>query len=303
MPPVARLTASHDALVVVSFGGPEGPDDVMPFLENVTRGRGIPPARLAEVAGHYARFGGVSPINAANRALVAALRPVVGVPVYWGNRNWHPFLTDTVRRMAADGIRRAAAFVTSAYDGYSAARQYLDDIAAARAAVGEGAPEIEKLPPFYDRPGFIGPFVEATDAGLDRAGPDAEVVFTAHSVPTGQDGTDAYRGQVEQACRLVVAGLRARPRWSLAWQSRSGPPSVPWLEPDVGDHLAARAAAGARAVVLVPIGFVSDHREVVYDLDVTAAATAADLGISLVRVPTPGVHPAFVAMVADLLGA
>jgi len=299
----------YDAVLLLSFGGPEGPDDVLPFLANVTRGRGVPPERLADVAARYLRFGGVSPINAANRALIASLEPElarrgIDLPVYWGNRNWHPLLPDTMRRMASDGVRRAVCFVTSAYSGYSACRHYLEDIARARAEVGDGAPVVDKIRPFYDHPGFVGPFVDATAAALDRlaVGDSAHLAFTAHSVPLADASSSDYVAQIEEACRLVAERVPGdRPR-ALVWQSRSGPPQVPWLEPDIGEHLTLLAGEGAPGVVIVPIGFVADHFEVVWDLDVEALATAARLGLPAARAATPGVHPAFVAMVADLIG-
>jgi protoporphyrin/coproporphyrin ferrochelatase len=299
---------AYDAFLLLSFGGPEAPADVMPFLENVTRGRGVPPERLASVAEHYHRFGGVSPINGCNRALIEALRPTLDLPIYWGNRNWHPFLPDTVRQMAADGVRRAVCFTTSAYSGYSACRQYREDIARARDAV-PGAPVIDKLRPFFDHPGFIGPFADATVAALAKlppgSRPGANLVFTAHSIPLAQSVTSAYSEQIEEACRLVAGavadGTGDDHPWALVWQSRSGPPTQPWLEPDVIDHLTALADAGTRAVVVVPIGFVADHLEVVYDLDTVAAAHAASLGVEMVRAATPGTAPAFVEMVGSLI--
>jgi ferrochelatase len=295
----ARAPTDYDALLVLSFGGPEGPDDVAPFLARVTTGRGVPPDRLAAVAGHYLHFGGVSPINTANRALVAALERQGPLPVYWGNRNWHPLLAETLARMADDGRRRALCLVTSAYSGYSACRQYLDDIVAARAEVGAEAPVVDKLRPFFNHPGFIEPFAEATAAAIaavEGAGAGrAELAFTAHSVPLAQHPESDYVAEVAEASRLVAR------RWALAWQSRSGPPSVPWLEPDIGDHLAARRADGARSVVIVPIGFVADHLEVAWDLDVQALGRAAELGLRAVRAATPGTHPAFVAMVGELV--
>ena len=296
----------YDALLVLSFGGPEGPDEVMPFLEYVTRGRSVPPARLAAVAGHYDQFGGVSPINSANRALVAALEEALApLPIYWGNRNWHPFLADTVRRMAEDGVRRAACFATSAYSGYSACRQYLEDVARARTEVGAAAPQIDKLRPFYDHPGFVEPFARATTAALDGLAPgvrdSAHLVFTAHSVPRDQADADVYLAQVEEASRLVAERVPGGHPWTVAWQSRSGPPSQPWLEPDVGDQLSALAGAGAGAAVMVPVGFVADHLEVVYDLDVEASARAAAAGLAVARAATPATAPEFVAMVADLV--
>lgn len=300
----------YDAILLVSFGGPEGRDDVKPFLENVTRGRGVPPERLLEVAEHYYHFDGMSPLNAQNRALLAALRALLdargpALPLYWGNRNWRPFLTETVARMAEDGVRRALAFVTSAFASYSSCRQYLDDIALARAEVGVRAPAIDKLRLFWDHPGFIGALAEHTEAALAtlpaaaRAG--AQLAFTAHSVPRTMAEGSAYVAQLEEAGSLVAARLGSRHPWALAFQSRSGPPTQPWLEPDIGDHLAALRAQGATHVVLVPIGFVSDHLEVRWDLDIEAAARARELGIRLVRAATVGTHPGFVSMIRDLV--
>jgi ferrochelatase len=295
----------YDALLLLSFGGPEGPDEVMPFLENVTRGRGVPRQRLESVAEHYHRFGGVSPINGQCRELKAAIEAdfaahALDVPVYWGNRNWHPFLADTLRAMKADGVRRAAAFVTSAYSGYSCCRQYLDDIDRARAEV-EGAPEVDKLRIYCNHPGFVEPMAESTRAAYDRlpAGlrGDAPVVFTAHSVPVAQPGREAYVEELNDVAELVAEG---RP-WELVYQSRSGPPGVPWLEPDILSHLEKLHAEGVRAAVIVPIGFVSDHMEVRYDLDVEAAGLAARLGLHVERAATVGTHPRFVAMVRELL--
>ncbi len=310
-------TNGYDALLVVSFGGPEKPEDVMPFLENVVRGRGVPRERLLEVEAHYQRFGGVSPINRQCRDLIAALD--VDLPVYLGNRNWHPFLEDTVRRMREDGVRKAAAFVTAAYSSFSSCRQYLDDIARARAAV-PGAPEIVKLRHYYDHPGFVAAMADHTRDALDRlpegAREGARLVFTAHSIPVSMARTagpagGAYEAQLRRTAELVTAQIgEARlcdarlgegRAWDLVWQSRSGPPQVPWLEPDVCDHLEALHAEGVRSVVLVPIGFVSDHMEVVYDLDTEAAATAEKLGMALTRASTAGTHPRFVSMVAELL--
>lgn len=301
----------HDALLVVSFGGPEGPDDVMPFLENVTRGRGVPAARLAEVAERYQRIGGVSPINEQCRRLVSRLEQALAaggadVPVYWGNRNWHPFLTDTVARMTDDGVGRALAFVTSAYSSHSSCRQYLDDIDRARAAVGERAPEIHKLRPFFDHPGFVGPFVDATRAARDElgtAGATAPLVFTAHSIPCAQADTCDYEIQLRTVADLVRERVDPAVRHDLVYQSRSGPPSVPWLEPDVNDHLRDLAAEGHTAAVLVPIGFISDHMEVVWDLDHEAKATADEVGLTVARAATPGTEPdaRFVEMILALV--
>ena len=301
----------YDAFLLVSFGGPEGPDDVIPFLENVTRGRGVPPERLAEVAEHYRHFGGVSPINAQNRALLSALEPVLpGLPLYWGNRNWQPYLTDTVAQMRDAGVRRAIAFVTSAYGSYSSCRQYLEDIAAARAAVGPDAPEIDKLRHFHDHPGFVQPHADAVTAALntlpERAPARTRLVFTAHSIPTAMDDTSGpdggrYSAQVREAASLVAGSGAPELDWDVVWQSRSGPPHVPWLSPDVNDHLETLAASGVRNVVVSPVGFVSDHLEVIWDLDNEAAQTARKLGLNYARAATPGTDPRFVRMIADLV--
>jgi ferrochelatase len=299
----------YDALLLLSFGGPEGPDEVMPFLENVTRGRGVPKERLASVAEHYHHFGGASPINQQCRDLKAAIEADFGahgldLPVYWGNRNWHPFLTDTLTAMKADGVRRAAAFVTSAYSGYSCCRQYLEDIDRARAEV-EGAPEVDKLRIYFNHPGFVEPMIENTRAAYDRLPADlrgaAPLVFTAHSVPVAQPGREAYVTELNDVARAVAASVDDNPSWALVYQSRSGPPSMPWLEPDVGDHLEKLHAEGAKAAVIVPIGFVSDHMEVKYDLDVEAAELARRLGLRIERAATAGTHPRFVAMVRELI--
>jgi protoporphyrin/coproporphyrin ferrochelatase len=290
----------------VSFGGPEGPEDVMPFLENVVRGRPVPPSRLEEVAEHYHRFGGVSPINGQNRALVAALEKELDaagleLPVYWGNRNWHPFLTDELRRMRGDGIRRALAFVTSAFGSYSSCRQYREDLEAARAAVGEGAPAVEKLRLFFNHPGFIDYWVDSVRAACAGAGAEAPVLFTAHSIPVAMARSSPYEEQLAETVRLVAggAGLTAG-GWQQVWQSRSGPPSQPWLEPDVGDAIA-ELGGRTEAVVAAPIGFVSDHMEVVYDLDTVAAERAASAGMRLVRATTPGTDERFVSLIRQLV--
>jgi ferrochelatase len=298
---------AYDALLLVSFGGPEHPDDVLPFLTNVTRGRNVPPERLAEVAEHYKHFGGVSPINQQCRDLLAALKSSSNIPVYWGNRNWHPMLADTVAQMRDDGVRHALAFVTSAYGGYSSCRQYLEDIAAARAAVGQDAPVIEKLRHFHDHPGFVEPHADAVRAARATlpAG-DVRLVFTAHSIPVsmastaGPDG-GLYEKQLNETAGLVASLGAPDLPWDLVWQSRSGPPHVPWLEPDVNDHLRALAEKGVTGVVVSPIGFVSDHLEVIWDLDNEAADTARRLGMAYARAGTPGTDPRFVAMVHDLV--
>jgi protoporphyrin/coproporphyrin ferrochelatase len=318
---------SYDAFVLVSFGGPEGPADVIPFLRNVTAGRAIPEQRLEQVAEHYYRFGGVSPINQQCRDLIAAIEKdfalrAVTLPVYWGNRNWQPYLRDALATMAADGVGRALALVTSGYSSFSSCRQYLDDIDAARQHVGSAAPQVDKLRQYFNHPGYIGSFAAATAAAiaslpaeLVRAGETApgtpagdgvDLVFAAHSIPAvmadaaGPAG-GAYQAQLAETARLVAAQLGWRRRWRLAYSSRSGPPSQPWLGPDVNDLLAELAVAGSRAVVVVPIGFVSDHMEVKFDLDVAAAETAGRLGLAYARAATPGTDPRFVSMITDLV--
>lgn len=306
---------AYDAVVLVSFGGPERPEDVMPFLQNVTRGRGVPPERLAEVAEHYQYFGGVSPINQQCRELLAAVRDDfaangVDLPVYWGNRNWDPMLADTVAQMRDDGIERALAFVTSALGGYSSCRQYQEDIAAARAAVGPDAPVIEKLRQFWDHPGFVEPHVDAVHTALAQLDParrdSTRIVFTAHSVPTAAAAAAGphggrYEAQLAETARLVHAAAAPDLAYDLVWQSRSGPPQVSWLEPDVNDHLAELPGQGVTGVVVSPIGFVSDHLEVVWDLDTEARETAKRLGLDFVRAATPGTDSRFVAMVRELV--
>lgn len=306
------MSEAYDAVVIVSFGGPEGPDEVMPFLENVTAGRDVPRARLEEVARQYDRTGGVSPLNEQCRRLRRELareldRAGIGLPVYWGNRNWRPYLTDAVAAMADDGRRRALALVTSAYSSYSGCRQYLEDIEAARAAVGPRAPAIDKIRPYYDHPGLVEGWADAVadaSAELEESlgpGPEARLVFTAHSIPAAMARACQYERQLREAAGLVAAAS-GRSGWDLAWQSRSGPPSAPWLEPDVNDHLRAIAPVHRR-VVLAPIGFVTDHMEVLWDLDVAAAAAAASSGIELARAASPGTapDPRFVAMWRELI--
>ena len=302
-----------DAVLLLSFGGPEAPEEVRPFLANVTRGRGVPAHRLDEVAQHYLHFGGVSPINQCNRTLITAIERALAtaglaLPVYFGNRNWHPMVEDTVAAMAADGIRRAAVFATSAWGGYSGCRQYHEDIARARHAVGPGTPELIKLRQFFDHPLFVAACADALRTARDRADSGARVVFTAHSVPAAADATAGlaaqgghrYSRQVGEAARLVAAAAGV-PSYDVVWQSRSGPPQMPWLEPDVADHLETLHAQGVPSVVVAPIGFVSDHLEVVWDLDHEARQKAEDLGMSFVRAATPGTDPRFAEMVVELV--
>lgn len=306
---------SYDAVLLLSFGGPEGPDDVLPFLENVVRGRGVPRERLLAVAEHYHHFGGVSPINAQNRALLDAIRAElaghgIDLPVYWGNRNWHPLVEDTVRAMADAGVRRALVFVTSAWTSYSGCRQYQDDLARARAAVGDRAPRLDKIRHYFNHPGFVAANADAVRAALATLpGPlagDARLLYTAHSIPASMEAASGpaghlYAAQLAEAARLVTEAVRPGAGYEVVWQSRSGPPQVPWLEPDINDRLRTLRADGVEAVVVSPVGFVSDHVEVLWDLDEEAAATAAGLGLAYARAGTVGVHPRFVSMVRELV--
>jgi ferrochelatase len=341
----------YDAVLLVSFGGPEGQDDVLPFLRNVTRGRGIPDERLEEVAHHYRAFGGVSPINAQNKALQAALAAEladrgIDLPVLWGNRNWAPFLTDALREAHEAGHRKLLAVVTSAYSSYSGCRQYREDLARALAETGlEGELTVDKVRQYFDHPGFVTPFVQgireallrtrdALVAGTDVVGParpdvdlahDVHVLFATHSIPTstavtsgppdaglGEEG--AYGAQHRAVAEVVMASVGSggdvgsdaaaelgTVPWSLVFQSRSGAPTTPWLEPDINDAIVGLARDGVRAVVIVPLGFVSDHMEVLWDLDEEALATARGVGLHAERVPTPGVHPDFVSGLVDLV--
>ncbi|HET9478746.1 MAG TPA: ferrochelatase [Pyrinomonadaceae bacterium] len=296
------FSSGYDALLLVSFGGPEGMDDVIPFLENVLRGRNVPRERMLQVAHHYELFAGVSPINQQNRDLIAALKNELEtngprLPIYWGNRNWHPMLPDTVERMAADGVENALAFVTSAYSSYSSCRQYLQNISDAQAKVGPRAPRIEKLRVFYNHPLFIEANVDHVRAVWNHP---AHLVFTAHSIPESMAANCDYAAQLMETGGLIARALNIE-SWELVYQSRSGSPSQPWLGPDVSDHLRALADQGVKDVVVAPIGFVSDHMEVVYDLDYEAQKVARELGINMVRARTAGTHPAFVKMIRELM--
>jgi len=281
---------------------------VIPFLENVLRGKNVPRERMLEVADHYLHFGGKSPINAQVCALIAALEVELAahglaLPVYWGNRNWHPMLADTVARMQADGVRKALAFATSAFGSYSGCRQYREDIDQARAVAGPGAPEIHKLPTFHNRPGFIQAMADHVRAAIDALPADrrsaATLVYTAHSVPLSMARTSPYVEQLQEACHLVSQSVGRE--GALVYQSRSGPPSQPWLEPDVCQHIRQLHAGGVTDIVLAPIGFLSDHMEVVYDLDTEAAQLCRELGVNLSRASTVGVHPAFVSMLREMI--
>jgi ferrochelatase len=299
----------YDALLLVSFGGPERSEDVMPFLENVTRGRNIPRERLAEVAEHYYHFGGKSPINDQNRALIAALeselkRQDIKLPIYWGNRNWQPFLPDALRAMRDDGVKNALAFVTSAYSSYSGCRQYRENLAGAQAEVGEGAPKLDKLRVFYNHPGFIEATAERVrEAMVEFTGGESErprLVATAHSIPCSVAETSDYELQLGETARLVAERLSFE-EWDLVFQSRSGPPSQPWLGPDILDHLRQLAERGVKNVVVSPLGFLSDHMEILYDLDAEATDLARELGMTMARAKTVGTHPAFVRTIVQLI--
>ena len=300
----------YDALLVVSFGGPEGPDDVIPFLENVLRGKNVPRERMLEVAEHYQQFGGVSPINQQCRALISALQDEfsehgLDLPIYWGNRNWEPMLADTLRQMASDGIQRAVAFMTSAFSSYSGCRQYREDVLRAQGEVGDAAPQVDKLRMFFNHPGFIDAMQERVQAAIDQIPVDrrgtTQVVFTAHSIPLGMAAGCAYEDQLKEACRLVAEGLTVQ-SWRLVYQSRSGPPTQPWLEPDVCDYLRELSEQGSVTdVVIAPIGFTSDHMEVLFDLDTEARDLCAEIGLNMVRAGTVGTHPRFIRMIRELV--
>jgi len=286
--------ADFDAFLLLSFGGPEKREEVLPFLENVTRGRNVPRERLLEVAEHYYHFDGVSPINDQCRALLAELR--LDLPIYWGNRNWHPFLADTLSQLMADGRKKVLAFPTSAFSSYSGCRQYREDVDRAQAAIGAGAPEVVTVRRFFNHPLYIEVMAESLRAALAER-PGAKVIFTAHSVPMSMANSSAYVSQLMEASRLVAGDAE----WRLAYQSRSGPPQIPWLEPDILDVLREEKAAGTTDVVVHPIGFLSDHMEVLYDLDYEAKTLAGELGLGFIRAATAGTHPRFVEMIHEIV--
>ena len=307
----------YDALIVVAHGGPENSDEVVPFLENVVEGKNVPHKRLLQIAERYQLFGGVSPANASIRALLAALIAELNkhgphLAVYWGNRYWHPLLPDVLRQMADDGIRRALALVTSAFGSYSGCRQYLEDIQRARQQVGQKArytiqkvPQVDKLRLFYNHPGFVEPISQLAANTIDELPEDrrkaAKVVFTAHAIPLAMADKCTYRQQLQEACRLVADRL-PNPDWDLVYQSRSGPPSQQWLGPDVADYLRGLAEEGQFSdVVLVPIGFLYEHMETVFDLDVQVADLCQELGLNMLRSPVLGTHPRFLAMIRELI--
>ena len=298
------MKTDYDALLVVSCGGPEGMEDVIPFLANVLRGRNVPRERMLSVAKHYELFGGVSPINQQNRNLIAALEKELEehgprLPIYWGNRNWHPLLPDTLRRMADDGLKNALAVVTSAYSSYSSCRQYLLNISDAQAAVGPEAPRVEKLRVFYKHPLFIEANVDHIRVALSQL-EDPQLVFSAHSIPESMAANCDYASQLGQTGALIARELQIE-KWHMVYQSRSGSPLQPWLGPDVSEHLRTLRNEGVSEVVIAPIGFVSDHMEVVYDLDVEARRVADEIGMKMVRAQTAGTHPSFVRMIRELI--
>lgn len=298
----------YDALLVMSFGGPEGMDDVLPFLENVTYGRNIPRERLLEVGHHYELFDGVSPINEQNRALIVALEAElkackINMPIYFGNRNWHPFVTNTIRQMHDDGVQHALVFVTSAFSSYSGCRQYREDIIQACETI-EHAPSLDKIRVFYNHPGFILPTAENLQNALNQFPAErranVRLAFTAHSIPLAMATHTPYEAQLQEACRLVAEQVGVV-NYELVYQSRSGAPHIPWLEPDILDHMEALSAQGFTDLIIHPIGFISDHMEVLYDLDTEAVEKAQELGIVMVRSATVATHPIFVSMIRELI--
>ena len=322
--PHVSVPTAYDGVLLLGFGGPEGQDDVIPFLRNVTAGRGIPDERLEEVAHHYRHFGGVSPINEHNRELKAALNAELAargldLPVYWGNRNWMPYVADALQEAYDAGHTRLLAIATSAYSSYSSCRQYREDLADAVEATGlSGAVEIDKVRQFFDHPGFVAPFAEGVADGLARlhdqgiSDDQIEILFSTHSIPNsdadrsgpperGFGAGGAYVAQHTAVAETIMARLGSSCAWQLVFQSRSGPPQVPWLEPDINDAMAELPARGRRAVLIVPLGFVSDHMEVLWDLDTEAMETAEELDLVAIRTPTPGTHPAYVSGLVDLM--
>lgn len=300
---------NYDALLIVSFGGPEKTDEVIPFLELVLRGKNVPRERLLEVAEHYYHFGGASPINQQMRELIRAVESELqadgpNLPVYWGNRNWRPFLGATLQQMKQNGVRQALAFVTSAFSSYSGCRQYREAIEAARQEAGEGAPVIHKMRCFFNHPNFIQAMTERAQNALEQIPEErrqqAQVVYTAHSIPQSMAQTSKYVPQLREAGKLVSARL-GRSGDPLVFQSRSGPPGQPWLEPDILDYLRELHAARVMDVVVVPIGFVSDHMEVIFDLDTQAQELSRQLGIHMVRAGTAGTHPKTITMIRELI--
>jgi len=299
----------YDAVLVMSFGGPEGIEDVVPFLENVTRGRNIPRERLKEVGEHYYMFDGVSPINAQNRALIDALRVELDAhdidsPIYFGNRNWYPMIGDTMEQMKQDGVKRVIAFFTSAFSSYSGCRQYRENIVNTQLQVGEGAPRVDKTRVFYNHPNYIEVCADNLTKALEEFSEDerdtVSIAFTAHSIPMGMAKNSDYEAQLMESCRLTAEKVGIE-NWELVYQSRSGPPHIPWLEPDILDHMDELNEQGVKNMVILPIGFISDHMEVMFDLDVEANDKAEEHGMKMVRAASAGTHPKFVAMIRELI--
>jgi ferrochelatase len=301
--------SGYDAILLLSFGGPEGKDEVIPFLENVLRGKNVPRERMEAVAHHYYLFDGVSPINGHCRELIKALKSElensnIALPVFWGNRNWHPMLADTLLEMKNKGVKKALAFVTSAYSSYSSCRQYLEDIEKAQKEVGVGAPQVDKIHAFYNHPKFIETNRKNLEDALNTIAPEkrqaTHIAFTAHSIPKFMSDNCAYEQQLNETATRLAQALN-HTHWQMVYQSRSGPATQPWLDPDICDHLKALRAQDVENVVIAPIGFLCDHMEVIYDLDVEAKKLSEEIGLSLVRVKTPGTDALFVEMIKDLI--
>lgn len=305
------MPSSYDALLIVGFGGPENPNEVMPFLENVTRGKPVPRERLLQVAEHYYQFGGISPINQQVRDLIQVLRPElirrgIDLPIFWGNRNWYPLLTETVEAMVDIKIQRVLAFVLAGFSSYSSCRQYRENIEAARQTAGPMAPAIDKVRVFFNHPDFIEATADRTANAFARLPIEgrelAHIAFTAHSIPMSMADNCQYAAQLNETARLVAERVGVPPqRWRVVYQSRSGRPTDPWLEPDILDHLRVLKEQSVSQVVIAPIGFLSDHIEVLYDLDDEAFTLSKELGLTMVRAGTVGTHPKFVAMIVDLI--
>lgn len=304
-----KIFLNPDAILIVSFGGPEGMNDIMPFLENVLRGKNVPEERKKEVAQHYEMFAGISPINQQNRELkklleIQLLEKGLSIPVFWGNRNWKPYIKDALIEMKADGIQNVIAYVTSAYGSYSGCRQYSENIEHAREEIGEGAPVVQKIPAFYNHPNFVQVNAEQIQKEIEKI-PVSErkntnLIFTAHSIPVSMSEVSPYVNQLQEVCKSVAEKIGMN-QWKLAFQSRSGPPTIPWLEPDIGDYLEELAKKNVKTVIVSPIGFLSDHMEVLYDLDIEAKKKSQELGIQMFRASTPGNHPLMIEMIVELI--
>jgi len=302
------IAREYDAILFMSFGGPEGKDEIIPFLENVTKGRNVPRSRLEDVAQHYYQFDGISPINEQNKELISVLKIEMkdnglDLPVYFGNRNWYPLIDDTVKQMINDGVKRAVAFVTSGFSCYSGCRQYRENIINALDKSVNGKMEIDKIRVFYNHPGFIDAMVDRTKSALEKFDTpidEINLVFTAHSIPMGMADNSNYVIQLHETCKLIAEKIKTE-NYKLAYQSRSGPPQVPWLEPDILEYLNELHRKGEKNVIVVPIGFISDHMEILFDLDTEASELAERLGLKMVRAKTVGTHPLFVKMIYQLI--